>query len=72
MEHAVFLLEARHITILYSFVKESSVFIHKFNFCTRGDATGTNLNVTRCSVKTKITSKISGLESRLGESSNVW
>jgi hypothetical protein len=40
MEHPITLLQARHITILLSVVKESSVFTHKFNFDTREDVTG--------------------------------
>jgi hypothetical protein len=40
MEHTILLLQARHITILPSVVKESSIFTHKFNFVVREDAAG--------------------------------
>jgi hypothetical protein len=40
MGHPILLLQARHIMILPSVVKESSVFTHKFNFDAREDATG--------------------------------
>jgi hypothetical protein len=58
MEHTIILLQATHIAVLLSVVKESSIFTHKFNLDSREVATDyakLELNSLNCGYKAKIT-----------------